>query len=197
MALPTLSEVKAELRFPVPDMESEHDVMLTRQIAAAVNFVSELTGVPLLTRTDRVYVTPPAASGNPVTIATKHVQAVSGIRYWATGSTLAEEPGGVIGVPTLGRRGYGSDKRRFFIYPPSTDWPEVLSHSRLEIDLERVADPTPEALAAAVIEGVRQLYDGSPVITPDGTIFALMWPWTKTRFDRQENLRMEGNQNGR
>ena len=174
-----LVTMKTELRIPDPGEASEHDVLLTGQIAAAVSFVSRFLRVPLVDQDEQFYCSRPSSSSAPIILSTDGVRSVSSIKYWTVGSALREAPGGSINVNTLGRL---VEYCGYVIYPPAAGWPLILDGSVIEIVVKRGQD-TPEALRAAVILCVRQFYNGYRRIRPTEAFFAMVRPFQDYRAE--------------
>ena len=167
----SLATMKSELR--IPAAESEHDTLLTGQIAGAVSFVSRHLRAPLVDRAEVFRCSRPGDSAAPIVLPTYGVRSVGSVRYWTTGAPLREAPDGSIDVDTLGRL---VARRGFEIYPPADGWPLVLGGSLIEIMLTRGMN-TPPALRSAVVLCVRQFYDGYREIRPTEAFWALMRPF--------------------
>ena len=167
----SLATMKSELR--IPASEPEHDVLLTRQIASAVSFVSKHLRAPLLDRAEVFRSSRPSDAATPIVLPTGSVRSVGSVKYWTAGGAIREAPDGAIDVDTLGRLVALSG---FQIYPPAAGWPLVLGGSLIEIMLTRGMD-APEALRAATVLCVRQLYDGYREIRPTEAFYALMAPF--------------------
>ena len=167
----SLATMKRELRIELT--ETDHDTLLTGQIASAVSFVSRHLHIPLVDLAVTFRCSRPADSATPIILPTRGVRAVGFVKYWTADGSLREAPDGTVALGTLGRT---LESGGFVIYPPADGWPLVLGNSQIEIVVTRGQD-TPPALRSAVVLCVRQLFDGYREIRPKEAFFALMQPF--------------------
>ena len=173
----SLATMKDELRIPLA--ETSHDLLLSGQIAASVSFVSRFLRVPLLDRAVTFRCSRPSSAPTPLILSTDGVRSISSVKYWTAAGSLREAPDGTIAVGTLGRQ---VEYCGYVIYPPAGGWPLVLDNSLIEIGVTRGQD-TPEALRAAVVLCVRQIYDGHRRIGTTAAFYALVRPFQDYRAE--------------
>lgn len=136
--------------------------MVQNQIEAAVSFVSHGLSGPLVDRTEKYYLQPPAMDA-PLIFAASAFKEISEIKYWTTSGSLRLDPDGTIPVSDLGRLHFARyDWQTHALYGPVDGWPDVLPDSLFELTCVRGIDIDAESasLRSAVILCVRQLYDG-------------------------------------
>ena len=186
----SLEEMKAELRINAD--VTEHDALITGQIAAAVSFVSKEISTPLIDVTETYYAEPygPAGADQLLCFPPRDVRSVPSIKYWTADGALRSEPDGEIAEDGHGR--VVATAHGTAVYPPETGWPERLPGSLFAVEAVRGMDVARatfddqgdlvtagkgEGLIQAVILVVRQLYDGYREIRPTEAFYALIAPW--------------------
>ena len=185
LAILSLAAAKEELR--VATDETDHDALITAQIAGAASYVSRWTRAPLVDRAETHRVHSPG-SDSPIALLTDYVQSISPIRYHAAGTALREAPDGTIAVADLGRREQVG--KWFCVWPPADGWPELETGSMLELDLTRGIQITAQtqSLRDAVVVVLRHLYGAEPRLLPKATILALIDPWRRMDADPPGSL---------
>ena len=171
-----LSVTDAADALRIDDLTPAIRLQLTADIEAAVQFVGEYLGYPLLDRTMMALAERPAIASNPIWVESVYVKAVTGILYWAPDQDLREEPAGLVPVAVdmdaeppitaddiIGRVAQ-SDRYTTAIYPPKAGWPAVLSMSKFSITYtEGLADPLPhlQGIRRAVATLTAGFYEGA------------------------------------
>ena len=183
----SLARLKHELR--IEEDEDSQDTLLTGQIMASVSHVEQSITVPLLDRTETLYILRPSHE-RPTFLRATYIKQVSAVRYWTSDGELRSDPDGVIEVENLGRQRsehvnatpYGLRHHVAlgrWVWPPDGGWPESLSGSCFEFDITRGLNITAveEGLVQAVILCCRQLYDGREEIKPTTAYKQFIKPW--------------------
>lgn len=181
----SLERLKHELR--IDPTETSQDSTLIGQIQASVSHVAQSVTVPLLDRTETLYVRQ-SPSDRPAFLRATYVKQVSAVRYWTPDGALRLPANASIALADLGRQQPSftnsaglrlGEALGLWVWPPADGWPPVLSGSCFEFDILRGLDigPEEEALVQAVILCCRQLYDGREEIRPTTAYKQFIKPW--------------------
>lgn len=188
----SLERMKDELR--IPYSEVSQDSMITGQLQVGVSFVAQEVTAPLIDRTEMIQVQE-RSKERSIFLRASYLKQVMGVRYWNPDGALRMPANASIMVAELGRtqhhyrRGVGplwaGLSRGLWVWPPADGWPEVLTGSCFEFDVQRglTIDEDTEALAQAVILCTRQLYDGYPKIEPTSAFRILIERWKSVAPD--------------
>ena len=154
----SVDTMKKELRFP--ENADYHDDLVERHIKAAVSFAVSQTKLPLVDVTETISVARPKSAETALVIRKSHIKRIIEFKYWSLTEHLWDEPVGVIEPDDLGRLEQVCTMAA--LYPPSGEWPEVLSGSKFRIKLCRglLAADIPEEVKQAIILIAREFYDG-------------------------------------
>ena len=162
----SLETMRSELELASDD--DFDDDSITIAITDAVSFVAYRIGLPLIavTETLRCYLPTMIKDDVPIYFEAKAVTAVNQIGYYLTTQKQREEPTGVIAGNALGRH---VKEGRFdidnWIFPPATNWPEMLEVDRtrevhIEVAREFAIDDKNRQIRSAVILAARDIYNG-------------------------------------
>ncbi len=168
-----LETMKAELRIPVD--ESDHDTMLSGQIARAVAFVAQHTGLPLVDEL-ATYSAPPPAQDCPLCIGNvRNALEVREVKYWSSAEAFRAEADEEIAVADVGRL-ETRNGNQLFLYPPADGWPEVPVGTCFQVKIRRGVATVPEYLQQAAICQVRIEYNGGAMRGEEMGVDRLMRP---------------------
>ena len=180
-ALEVLSLDRARRELGIPLSVTDDNALLTGQIGAAVDWVSQYLDAPLVQVIEARFGGDPVRADCPVTVAARYLEHVLRVRYWSDGAALRDGPDLTVDNADLGRiTQVASDF--FEIWPPTDGWEERQRGSRILVDCVRDVDPINEGILAGCVIVLRQLYDGIQDIRPSATFRALLAPYEKISY---------------
>ena len=176
-ALEVLSLEDARLQCRADD-GPEHDALLRDAVEDAVGYVSRMTGIPLVDRSENFNVVP--SGKTPIEISARDVKEVEEIRYWQPTQELRESPTGTVTVSDLGRiEELRNGCTR--IWYPAAGWPNYLPGSCFQVTVKVGFDITEKSksLRRAVILMTRTFFENPDRFESDFAVVALIEPWKR------------------
>ena len=180
-AVEILSLAAAKAQLDIVETDSTHDANILMAISNAVNYAVEMTGIPLLKRSEQEDIFPRGKDA-PAKVQTRDVQSVDKILYWTPTQTAREEPAGEIeDLTTLGeirptdtRMGWRTE-----IWPPQDGWPErsaYMPHLRITYTLNWDIPDKGHSVLQAIILLTRLFFEQPERLETDFAIHALLSP---------------------
>ena len=168
----SLAAMKTELRIPLE--EKSHDDMIMRQLTAAVAWVTQETGLPLVDTERTFNVWFPADPHDPLPLGTAYLRRLVSVAYWLAANPARGQPGGTIAVRTLLRVEPGAGGV-YWCWPPVAGWPSGRRpNTPGRITIVEGLETIPAALAQAVIMSAREFYDAFPNVKPGHALLRLI-----------------------
>ena len=178
----SLDAAKASLG--LPSTVTSRDSTLRSQIASAVNFVQQRSGLPLV-RTNQRWRTRMPSGTEPLVLPWTHVRSVLSIAYWTPGDDPSgpRDPSGGIDVATLGElRGFsGFEFDGAEVNGPDGGWPETHpDDNRVIVQFDRELDPIPASLVECVRLAVWDFFESQRGVPSRSTIDVLLAPFARS-----------------
>lgn len=171
----SLANARGQLR---ADEGAEIDALITSAIKSAVDYVSRMTGIPLV---DRDVIFNVSESGKtPLVLPVRDVKEVVCFDYWDFAGELRAEPNRQITVSDLGRIEELENGCTRIWYPDS-GWPSKLDDSefRVTVKIGFDIDDASESLREAVILLARVFFENPDRFESEFAVMALIKPWMR------------------
>ena len=129
-------------------------------LKSAVDWVSRVTGRPLIKQSRMLHFESPPDSGDPISFETVDFVGLDSIVYHETTQSLRQAAAGTIAIADLGR--IETQDRRVSVWPPQAGWPNILAGSSFAFGFSIGYDyQDSDAMPQAVAVVARALYESA------------------------------------
>ena len=129
-------------------------------LKSAVDWVSRITGRPLIKQSRAAYFDAPADSADPLSFETVDFASLDSIAYHEPSQSLRDAATGTVAIAELGR--IETQGRCVSVWPPQAGWPAVLSGSSIVFSYSIGYDyQDSDAMPQAVAVVARALYESA------------------------------------
>ena len=165
----TPEEQKQEMR--IPAAITDHDGRVERAFAQAVDIATKTTGIPILDRSERLWVSRPSDHYAALVMPIPYIREVERFQYWTVDGELRSEPDGTIVLAMLGRTQMERPADKAYLWPPVDGWPAVLGETCFIITVKEGIEILPEGVKTGIILLAREIFDGHREINPGHSAF--------------------------
>lgn len=183
-ALEVLSLADARAQLDILESETEQDSLIESAIISAVNYVMEMTGIPLIEKT-LTWLTCPKDNQEPIILPYRDVKSIEHIKYWQPGQYKGEAPAGEIAdLQSLGERREVQDVDEVGwvtqVWPSADGWPSErlsdLNGFRVEFKIGWEIPEQGHDIRHAIILIMRQFFEQPEDMSSMETVKMMLLP---------------------